>query len=252
MVNHLRSLLLNLASSPDAEGEELIEASFMPKTLTKNQSAVRNLIFPEKFSRKYGNFISTALTRIVMNSPFASDINALDSRSLLSDPVNAAQEFGSQITINPLTSASSLTVRGQILPNNRSGVFSEDWIISYASSSSVTILNPADGVPTTKTITFNEGSSSVFSINLEGSLTGQLLNVSAVPSGFLATVTAALPISYSIIDLARNLQLSSRVRSLMFIPNNETLSQKCLDYFESDSRPDLTVAAVLTAYAYSF
>ena len=251
MINILRTRLLNLSASPDSVNEEFIESSFVPATLTSNQAALRNLVFPGTFDRAYQNFIATLLVRLVADSPFAVDIWDLDPRVLMSNPALYGSQFNPSILVHRTSNADSLDVSGELVPDVRAGVFSRSWQITRVSGSSVSILDYKTGVPTTQTVTFNQGTSLRFNLNADGSLYARLSNVSSVPSGLNALVTASVPMSYSIIELADRLRLSAGTRALLFDIKDTTLLGKCIEHFDSDSRPDFTIAAALTAYAYS-
>lgn len=249
MINHLRTLLLNLPASPDAEREEFVEASFTTRSLNSNQSALAAAVFPGPFNRTYRNFIATALTRLVAASPFATDIWDLDPRVLLSDPVMSARGFNPSVSIVRIENANAVIVGGKLIPDVNSGVFTKKWQIRESGMFAVEILDFQTGAYSTQVVTFDEGSS--LRIPLDHSVYITLSEVSEVPAGLAAIVTANAPLSYSITDLESRL-LSSNVRQLMALPGRRELSIKCLEQFDSSHRPDLTIAAALTAYAYSF
>lgn len=251
MINILRTRLLNLPASPDSTNEEFIESSFVPVTLTSNQAALRNLVFPGTFDRAYQNFIATLLVRLVTDSPFASDVLSLDSRVLLSNPALSGRQFNPAILISRTSSADSLGVSGELVPDVRAGIFSRSWQIKEANASSVLIADYKTGASISQTVTFDQGTSLRFNLNADGSLYARLSNVSSVPSGLNALVTASVPMSYGIIELADRIRLSAGTRALLFDIKDATLLGKCIENFDSDSRPDFIIAAALTAYVYS-
>jgi hypothetical protein len=252
MVNHLRTLLLNLPASPDSAREELVEASFSPKLLTAAQSSIRRAVFPGNYDREYQNFIATLLHRLCYDSPFASDLKSLDPRVLVSDLSSDTVSFEPDVTIERITSADSVRVRGSLLANEEQGEFSKTWQIRYSSASELFVQDITGRTSRTETLTFSNGSSASFLLEGKSTLTVNLENVSSVPVGLRATITATSPMSYDLKSLYERLNSTGSVRSILPLSSVEPVRQKCRHYFGQSVRFDLSIAAALTAYAYSF
>lgn len=246
MVNHLRTLLLNLAASPDAAGEEFIESTFRPNILTSAQSALHSCVFPASFDRTYRNFIATLLTRLALDSPLAPELLALDPRTLLSDPALTVPGFTSSVTVERLASAASVRVTGSLTPQLNEGRFSRTWLITRTDSDEISLQSP--GFPASlETVTFSANSSLSIRLEAASSLLLRLADVSAVPSGLRARVTATAPMSYDLFALLQRLQNSPNLRGL-FSASTRDLQAR----FDNDSHPEVAIAAALMAYALSF
>jgi hypothetical protein len=252
MVNHLRCLLLNLPASPDAPGEEFVESSFQARLLDASQAALRGAVFPQPFGRPYLNFIATALTRLAYDSIFRDSLLALDSRMLLSDPAVDAAGFASGATIQKINSADSVRVTGTLAADTTNGIFTRTWVITKVSDTQIGVWDGLTGQTSTATLTFTGNVSSPVSIEVRSSLQLRLFDVSVVPVGLQATVTANVPMGYDLLDLHRRMQNSTGVRQLFFSPAVAPVAEACRRAFDNVSHPDASIAAALTAYAYSF
>ena len=247
MVNHLRTLIVNLPPSVLSENEQFIPSDFKSIYLNNDQTKINNSIFPNSYDRSYINFIATLVSNVCYDSPFKQDLIALDARTLMT---NTQPLFVSTLDITASTNASSLIVGGALIKDERLGVFDKSWNLSYSSSTEITILNNKTKESSTATLTFQSNVSSSFELQNSG-IQGKLLNVSAVPSNFAATVAASCPMSYNLMSLLDRIKARD-CSSLIFNNPNKELRAKMIDYFQDNARPDHSIAAILTAYAYSF
>jgi len=247
MVNHLRTLIVNLPPSVLSDNEQFIESGFRSVSLSSNQVKVSNAIFPNTYDRAYINFIATLVSNVCYDSPFKQDLIALDARTLMT---NTQPLFVSTLDITASTNASSLIVGGALIKDERLGVFAKSWNLSYTSGTTITILNNKTKESSIADLTFSSNVSSSFALENSG-IQGKLLNISAVPFNFAATVAASCPMSYSLMSLLDRIRAND-CSSLIFKNPNKELRAKMIDYFQDDARPDHSIAAILTAYAYSF
>lgn len=250
MVNHLRSLILNRRGMPDEDGEELIESSFNPRSMTQAQEAVRAAIFPGEFPHPYQNFIATILARIIRDSPLLSLMDKLDSRHLMSEP--SSRGFESQLTVDRIANAASVVVTGRYHPRPGHGIFSRGWKLQYSDPSHLLIQDLQTDATSIVPVAFINNSSESIHLEPESTLRVRLSNVSAVPAGLYAVVSAQEPMEYDLFTLEERFRNSGPIRNLFLQVPNQAVAAECRSGFDHHNRSDWAIASVLTAYAYSF
>lgn len=92
MINHLRTLLLNISSSdtppPDYPGEEFVPADYIARTLTDGLKTVHQLLFGIVPDRTLLNFRLRELLGLLHTSELAEFVYALDPRVTYWPPLN--------------------------------------------------------------------------------------------------------------------------------------------------------------------
>ena len=133
MINHLRTLLLNLPALDGAPGtEDYIPPGFVPRVLNDKQSTVHRAVFGASFPRSYRAFVATILARLVDASPLKQEIDRIDRRRFLSEPKST--DIEPSVLLYDLEKASAFTTVGVISGNPVSGVFSNLWEIERESA----------------------------------------------------------------------------------------------------------------------
>lgn len=103
MVNHVRTLLLNLrrAAAPYPAGEVYVPSDYIPAELPRKLLDVREALFGENPSRAGLNLLLARLLAYLHTSTLAADILAEDSR-ITYDPTNPSLDADPEATTHNL------------------------------------------------------------------------------------------------------------------------------------------------------
>jgi hypothetical protein len=145
MVNHARTLLLNLAPAPtgysSAPGEEFIEPDFRPLQLPGYLQHIRNVLFGSDPDRLMLNYRGRQLLGLLHTTELVEFVLELDSRitydTLPRDAFYASQ-FLPRVTRLRGTTA-ELPLSGRVGPPDRAGRLEHAWRVETASSSQVAV-----------------------------------------------------------------------------------------------------------------
>jgi hypothetical protein len=83
MINHIRTLLVNMAAVPSEEaaaGEEFIPLDFQPLVLETSLAATHNAIVPNSTGRAQRNFLAFAYLRLLHAPDFLEFVTEFDPR----------------------------------------------------------------------------------------------------------------------------------------------------------------------------
>ena len=127
MVNLFRTLILNELPEPQEVNEQFIDPAFSPVGLQQAEASVRSLLIQDHFPRSYRNFIATLLTRLVMQSPVAALLDAVDSRTTIDFSQNLVDSLQDTVTLVRQKNADSLFVTGKFNAHPESGQFLGSW-----------------------------------------------------------------------------------------------------------------------------
>lgn len=248
MVNHLRTLLLNDVPNPGAMNEQYIPKIFVPRVLNYAASAVQNLLIQPNWPRDYRNFVATVLTGVALDSPLAYLVNNLDARTTLNFSENYVSSFREQITLNRQANAPSLNIVGIYNSNAPLGIFNGQWQITQVNSTTVAVLDFRTGLARNVAITFNGDVSPLYPLEPLNALNFQFVGVAAVPA-IRAVVTAVNPMCYSVLSALERLRNSSEAQAVFEFVTDPSVAQILTETFQTSTRPDHALAAILIAYA---
>ena len=250
MINHLRTLLLNELPDSTADNEQYVPSTFRPILLPPDAAAVRAILIDQSWPRPYRNFVATLLSNITMDTPFASWLDRLDDRTTISPRTNAVASIQNTVSVQNVTAAQSLSVTGVFASNPAKGVFSGDWRIQKVDDTHVSILNLHDASLRVVPVTFTGDTTAPLPIDPSAALVFQLVGVSSVPAGMNAIVRAANSMTYDVMDAINRLRSDGNAVDVFRQKGGAAIAPMLADTFHNSPRPDLALAAILTAYAY--
>lgn len=164
MINHARTLLLNVAGSSSQSsdnGEEYIPPLFAPLLLPTYLQTPRNVLFGTAPDRYFLNFRARELMQLLHRTELSEFVYALDPR-VTYWPETAAKFFGpaAKISIDAsgLNSNSQLFVSGDDTADLGSGKSQREYVISVAGGSVETRL-VTSGDTSSAPITTTDGAS---------------------------------------------------------------------------------------------
>ena len=250
MINHARTLLLNESSDFSSVGKQYIGPDFSPVPLSGGLADVRNLLIRPGWPRDYRNYAATLLASILQDSPFQKLVDAVDSRRSFDSGSLTRQDFVSTISMNRRHNASSMQVVGSFVPDVHSGIFSNVWTISYLDAGFVIVSSQRSMSSITASVSFSGDASGICLLDPGNQLGIQFVGVSAVPLGLMAEVSASTSMSYDLMSAMNRLWSSDSAGSIFTTGKHPSLPELG-EVFNSSSRPDQSLAAIIAAYVLS-
>lgn len=165
MINHVRSLLMNVSSSSRADlpGEEYVPADFRPRLLSTATAAARRILFGSSPDRLYLNYRLREYMTLLHTTELAEFVTDLDPRVTywpLRDTDIFADTFRNQVSLVTGSTAATLVVLGDETPNHVLGQLRHEFRITVSAPETVQIerltlptATESVGVPTTNGLT---------------------------------------------------------------------------------------------------
>jgi hypothetical protein len=253
MINHLRTLLLNLVpATMPIPGEEYVPAAFQPQFLPQDLASVRNLLFGPSPDRAMLNYRLREYLTLVHSTELESHVLDLDPRVTYWPPHDIGL-FKDALLGSVITLIAGSTTWGINIIGNPSGVKNNsflltNWQIRVLDASSINVKNLTQGLSTTYPYTVTNG--------LTGNipLTGSTLS-------FILTVGNTIYPTWGIQHLARpllelpdiyaglNAGINTGVNSL-FVSDQEPY-KTCHQLWVTDNVPiAYKLGAIVTALGY--
>lgn len=245
MINHFRTLLLNLpATDSPPHNEEFVPKDFQPSGLSAPANAVRTALFQREFPRDYMNFIATSLTKMVYGSRYGEYLNQLDKRVTVDVRTNSVESFSPFINH---TAKERVFVTGTYLPVSSDGIFNDTWRARYVSSTEIEFTRQRDGVSETKLFTFSGDMSG--KVELSGrNIFVQVVGATSVP--FISfDINAGVPYFYDInVAIERLLQVD--IGRIFLTKKYSSQMETFKNLYVMGSRSDIKLTGALLAYTF--
>lgn len=240
MINPVRSLLLN--ENPGGEFSEPFDPGFVPVALKTGTSFVREMLVPTRFPARTRNFMATMWQRIASSHPLFGEIEKhVDRRFLIT--WEESHDSMASLTVATGTGADNLVISGVPSPVVSAGIFLRSWKLRKNTSSSIDVVDLDSGSTTTRDVTFNSDSSSVFSIE---SLSVRLLGVSSVPTMDVSIVSTC-PFDFDLASVLTRCRTNSKSASV-FSFRKSTFGPALLGEFTNGTRIDRALAALVIGF----
>lgn len=174
MINHARTLLLNVASTGGFDvgvlGEEYIHPDFRPVASSEALRFVRRVLFGSAPDRLMLNYRARQLFSLLHTSPYIDHVLALDSRVTYwpgRDTSLFVDNFGNIVT-QTNGADSTLTVVGESSSNSASGQLRNAWLVTVIDASNVRVARDTGVSTVTRTYTVSGGLSSPIPLHGSG------------------------------------------------------------------------------------
>jgi hypothetical protein len=245
MINHLRTLLINTESFPDADLEEFIPMDFRGVPLKTEELAAQRHLVPMSFPRRTRNFIASVLDNIARSHSRYDAILSLDPRILGINSLDLISLYP-KIEVTGIGEFSKIEIFGQIFPRPSIGLFSASWRLLKNSDSSIAAVNKDTAIREVLSLTFNDDSSDIVALGDSG-ISLRVIGSTTVPD-FETTIKATSPIQFDAGFVLQRLRADQWVPQLFEIKDRELASELQKDFFFGD-KPATAIGAVLIAYA---
>lgn len=128
MLNHFRTLLLNLSYNGDPT--EHIPEDFRARTLTPELDAIHKLLFPVDTSRYYKLFLAHCYLQVIKAAGLDDELKSFDPR--ISYSLDYSDFFKIQRHSNPAISSTShpIFIQGSFRGNETGGSFYDSYLIT--------------------------------------------------------------------------------------------------------------------------
>lgn len=247
MINHLRTLILNLAGPGGTDYDQFIPDGFRPVALVADELRVWNQIFNPDHPRDYREFIATALTRLVRGTPiWESHILPLDERETIDWTLSQVTTLSPSVTLRKIRGTSLVDVFGTFSPDLEKGIFSNSWKITATGTLSATVEDARLGSSRAEALVFTNGASNAIQLEPRSKLYFRFTNQ---PSVFpvISEVTATAPPQIDVLALWKRFRQDNRIRPFITSLGIPELGS----FYDDQLSPMNAVAAALAAYCIS-
>lgn len=239
MINHIRSVLLG--GPCPGEFSEPEDTRLRPIHLSPSVSSVRNFLVPADFPARTRNFLATMWQALSSRHPMSRLTEAIDSRQLILSGKGRDLLTGSTAVTH--RGATGPTFRGIMVPNVRSGIFSDSWVVRKTGATSVSIRQTSTSNSVNVDVTFQNGCSN--QITFGGGITMRFLNSSSVPE-IDTLVSSFAPFDFDLPQILSQMRTDSRCLSVFAI-GDRVAGKGLLSDFVNSQRADVALAAATIA-----
>lgn len=245
MINHLRSLLVNSASTESAELEEFISPDFTGVSLVASELAIQRHLVPTFFPRRTRNVLASVLTNVASGHKLYDSILGLDPRELVINSLDSTNLYP-RASVTGFGEFASVEFSGEIFPRPDIGFFSARWRVFKQDDTSVQIVNLDTGLVEIATIDFSGDISQPVFIGDSG-IQFRIVGAAAVPV-FEINASFTYPVSFDSISTINHMRSDPLIQEIFAIKDKTVSASLNKDFYFSDNS-NTSIGAILIAYA---